>query len=286
MSKVILLLPAYNEAENIGTLVERAAAVFDEYRIEYRVVAVDDGSTDGTAAELARLTQRFPVSVVSHLRNRGLGETIRDGVEAALEGAHDDDVIVRMDGDNTHDPKYIPAMIDKLHEGCDVVIASRFQPGGDQLGVPRNRAAFSRLANLFMKAVFPMRGVREYSCGYRAYRAGALRHVVEKFGRNFIQLGGFGFCCTLEKLVKLHLLGARIGEIAFVHRYDLKLGASKMVANVTTLGYLVMTLLHYWPWGGWRRSYSSPRERITPRPAVTPLALFPGETENAQQRAA
>ena len=72
------------------------------------------------------------------------------------------------------------------------------------------------------------------------------------FGNNFIQLKGLGFTCTLEKLIKLKLIGARFGEIPFMLRYDQKQSASKMVSSVTTLGYLVMTILYHWPWGGWR----------------------------------
>ena len=72
------------------------------------------------------------------------------------------------------------------------------------------------------------------------------------FGNNFIQLKGLGFTCTLEKIVKLKLIGARFGEVPFMLRYDQKQSDSKMVSSVTTLGYLVMTLLYHWPWGGWR----------------------------------
>lgn len=255
MAKVVLLLPAYNEAENLAPLLEKVAAVAQAHRLEYHVVVVDDGSHDATPEVLEELAASHPLDTVTHARNRGLGESIRDGLEHALAHCGPDDVIVRMDGDNTHNPEYIVEMLKKIEQGYDVVIASRFQPGGDQLGVPRNRALFSKFANWFMKCVFPMRGVWEFSCGYRCYRASLLREAVETYGRTWIQLGGFGFCCTLEKLVKLHLLGARIVEIPFVHRYDLKKGSSKMVANITTLGYLVMALLHYWPWGGWRRSY-------------------------------
>lgn len=255
MPKVAVLLPVYNEEENLGPLVEKTARVVGEHAIDCVFVVVDDGSTDGSAGVLSRLSAEHPLVIVTHDRNRGLGETIRDGLERAVEVAGADGVVIRMDGDNTHDPVYIPRMLEALEDSHDVVIASRFQKGGDQLGVPGNRKWISRAANLFMKILFPIRGVREYSCGYRAYRASIVRRAQEIYGRNFIQLGGFGFACTLEKLVKLNLIGARITEIPFVHRYDLKLGQSKMVANITTLGYLVMTLLCYWPWGGWRRSY-------------------------------
>ena len=101
---------------------------------------------------------------------------------------------------------------------------------------------------------FPISGLKEYTCGFRAYRAAKIKEAISFYGNNFIQLKGLGFTCTLEKIVKLKLLGARFGEAPFVLRYDQKQSDSKMVSSITTLGYLVMTLLYHWPWGGWRSS--------------------------------
>ena len=120
------------------------------------------------------------------------------------------------------------------------------------MGVDGYRALISRGANFFMKIFFPIKGLREYSCGYRGYRYEIIRKAINFYGNNFIQLKGLGFTCTLEKLVKLKLIGAKFGEIPFVHRYDQKQSESKMVTSITTLGYLVMTLLYHWPWGGWK----------------------------------
>ncbi len=195
----------------------------------------------------------MPLHVLRHKLNRGLGETSRDLFEYVAEVCEPDDVIVRMDCDDTHGPEFIPSMIAKLEEGHDVVIASRFQPGGGQTGVSAYRALVSRCANLFMKVLFPIKGIREYSCGFRAYRAGIIQEAVNFYGNDFIQLKGLGFTCTLEKLVKLKLLAARITEVPFMLRYNQKQSQSKMVGGVTTLGYLTMVLLYYWPIGGWSR---------------------------------
>ena len=113
----------------------------------------------------------------------------------------------------------------------------------------------SRAANLFMKIIFPVSGVREYSCGFRAYRAGIIKKAISIYGNNFIQLKGLGFTGTLEKLIKLNLIGAKFSEIPFVLRYDLKDSPSKMVTSITTMGYLVMAVLYHWPWCGWRVTY-------------------------------
>jgi dolichol-phosphate mannosyltransferase len=186
--------------------------------------------------------------------NRGLGETVRDLFEFAAENADSGSVIVRMDCDDTHEPEFIPCLIAKLDEGYDVVIASRFAPGGGQLGVSAYRTIVSLCANLFMKLFFPTRGVRDYSSGFRAYRARVIQDAIKRYGNNFIQLKGLGFTCTLEKLIKLKLIGAKFSEVPFVLRYDQKQSESKMVGSITAFGYATMAVLYHWPWGGWRRA--------------------------------
>ena len=251
---IVVLLPVYNEEKSLPKLLPKLAAELGGGAAEWRIVACDDGSRDRTPGLLAQYATTMPLEVIRHRMNRGLGETARDLFERAAVICKPDDIIIRMDCDDTHEPDVMHAMIARIGEGYDVVIASRFQPGGGQLGVDRRRAVISRAANLFMKVFFPIPGVWEYSCGFRAYRAGAIQNAIEFWGNNFIQLKGLGFTGTLEKLIKLHILGARISEVPFVLRYDQKLSGSRMVMSVTTLGYLIMTILYHWPWGGWRRA--------------------------------
>jgi dolichol-phosphate mannosyltransferase len=253
---IIVLLPAYNEEESLPTLMPKLDLVLSKLEEGYRVVVCDDGSTDGTRDMLTKFSELMPVEVISHKINRGLGETSRDLFERAAEIANSNDVIVRLDCDDTHEPEFIPRLIAKVREGCDVVIASRFEPGGGQMGVSPYRAVISRAANLFMKLFFPIPGLKEYTCGFRGYNAGKLQEAIEFYGNNFIQLKGLGFTCTLEKLVKFKLIGAKFGEVPFVLRYDQKVSDSKMVSSITTYGYLTMAFLYHWPWGGWRRNYS------------------------------
>jgi len=257
---VTILLPAYNEAQSVPVLFPKIGRVLEEHGLPYRIIVCDDGSSDGTPEVLAEFAKSMPIEVIRHRLNRGLGETSRDLFERAAEVCAPDDVVVRFDCDDTHEPGIIPELVKKLDEGFDVAIASRFQPGGGQVGLDAYRAFVSRAANVFMKCFFPIKGVREYTCGFRAYRASLIQQAMEVYGNNFIQLKGMGFTCTLEKLVKLRLLGARFAEVPFVLRYDQKQGLSKMVSSVTTFGYFTMVVLCYWPWGGWR-SQSKARRR-------------------------
>ncbi len=250
-----VFLPAYNEEESLPRLLPRLDTTLRAHQLEYRLVVVNDGSRDRTGPILAEYAARLPLEVVTHALNRGLGETERDGFEFISVRCSREDVIVRLEGDDTHDPEYLLHLVAKLESGYDVVNTSRFQPGGGQKGVDAYRAIISQLANWFMKTVFYIPGVRDYSCGYRAYRAGVIQDALRIYGDKFIQLRGLGFTSTLEMIVKLNLLGGRFAEVPFVLRYDLKTGPSKMVSSITALGYFVMAVLYHWPWGGWASQY-------------------------------
>lgn len=250
-----IILPAFNEEIAIGRLLPKIDSELSKLKLNYRIVVVNDGSTDQTGELLKTFSQKYNPVVVTHPINRGLGETERDGFEYVSDKCADDDIIIRLDCDDTHEPEYFSGLIGEINKGYDVVIASRFQPGGTQLGVDAYRSFVSYCANLFMMLLFHIKGVRDYSCGFRAYRGKVIKYAVRIFGNGFIQLKGMGFTSTLETLVKLNLLGCKFKEIPFVLRYDQKGSPSKMIANITTIGYMAMVFLYYCPFGGWRGYY-------------------------------
>lgn len=252
---IFILLPAYNEEKSIPSLLLAIDVAMKNANETYRMVVCDDGSDDDTWRTLAEASNKYPLETIKHTINRGLGETIRDLFEYASSNAAPGDIIVRMDCDLTHDPETIQSLAKAIREGADVALASRFQDGGGQVGVEGSRKWLSFGAHIFMRFFFPIKGVREYSCGFRAYRASILQKALLIFGNDFIQLQQLGFSCTLEKLVKLHLIGATFSEVPFILRYDRKVSESKMIANLTTLGYLLLVVLYHWPFGGWRRHF-------------------------------
>lgn len=244
---ICIVLPAYNEVQSIEKLMPKLEEALKEY--EYKIIVVNDGSSDGTQKKLEKFKKYMPIETIIHKINRGLGETSRDMFERAAEICNPQDIIIRMDCDDTHEPKYMLNMIEHIEKGYDVVIASRFQKGGDQIGLSAYRKFISRCANLFMKIVFPIKGVKEYSCGYRAYKAQIIQQAIEVYGNDFISLRGLGFTCTLEKLVVLRNMKARFAEIPFVLHYEQKQSASKMLSSITTLGYFVLAFKYIYPWG-------------------------------------
>jgi dolichol-phosphate mannosyltransferase len=284
---ILIVLPAYNEATCLPLLLPKIKTDMETSGLAYRVLVVNDGSVDETAAIVREHADQMPVEMIVHHINRGLWETIRDGFEWAAEHCQPHDIIVRMDADNSHDPKFIPAMAAKINEGYDVVIASRFQPGGGMVGVDAYRAFISNQANLVMKLFFPIRGIREYSCGYRAYRAEMVQDALRIFGNAFIDVKGVGFTCTLEKLIKFRMLGARFAEVPFVLRYDQKFSESKMLSSITTLGYFVLILKYIYPWGKagkrWQQKIRALREQKLRREPVETNGYLPSEAQAVER---
>lgn len=223
----IIVLPAYNEEQSLPALFESIRESFSQSGGDYRAILVNDGSEDGTGEVAREYARELPLTVVEHERNQGLGAALRSGLEAALADAADDDAIVTLDADNTHSPQLITQMLDALREDqLDVVTASRFVPGAAEIGLSTRRKVLSRGASFLMRLLFPVRGARDYTCGFRAYRAAILKRGFEHYSGGLIQ--ETGFACMAEVLVKLGRIGARIGEVPMVLRYDLKAGESKL----------------------------------------------------------
>lgn len=237
---VIITLPAYNEESTLPTLLESIRESMQENQIDYRVVVVDDGSSDKTAETARAFATRIPIRVIEHEANRGLGEAIRTGLIAALDAASDRDIIVTMDSDNTHSPGLIARMVRGVREGNDVVIASRYRPGSVIRGVPRYRRLLSFGGRIAFSLLFPTPNVRDFTSGFRAYRAGLLRHAFAVYGPALVAESGFS--CMVDILLKLRKLGAIMNEVPLILRYDLKFGVSKMLV-VRTIGDTLRLLL-------------------------------------------
>jgi dolichol-phosphate mannosyltransferase len=225
-SQFIVVLPAYNEAACLADLIRRIADVFSSADRQWTIIVVDDGSVDETATIAEKAGAEYTVMLLRHGVNQGLGATIRDGLKKASELAAESDIVLTLDADGTHDPMYFAALIAKIEAGADVAIASRYQPGSEVRGVPKNRIMLSDSAGILFRTLLPIRNVKDYTCGFRAYRAGILQMAFAKWGDGFIDQAGFQ--CMADILLKLRRLDAKMDEIPFTLHYDLKEGASKM----------------------------------------------------------
>lgn len=235
-SQIIVVLPAYNEEANIANLLRGIFEALSDEQLGFSVIVVNDGSSDSTEQILEGMAREMPLIVQHHAQNQGLGATLRDGLREAAERAGDRDIIITMDADESHTPGLMLRMVRMIREGYDVVIASRYQPGSRVYGLSLRRRVVSRLGSWLMRVVFPTPGVTDFTCGYRAYRAEALKQAYALYGDTLVDQSGFQ--CMVDVLLKLRRLPLIFGEVPMILRYDLKLGSSKMRIFKTASGTL------------------------------------------------
>ncbi|MFY9174451.1 MAG: glycosyltransferase family 2 protein [Peptococcia bacterium] len=236
-SKVIIGLPAYNEGSALPRLLESIFPLRALWGERLEVVVVNDGSTDNTAEVLEEYSQQnHCLQYITHRKNQGLGGAMRTLLNHVVQRYYSEDILVTLDADNTHRPELIPNLVDKLkEEKLDLVIASRFVPGGKEIGLPLHRKICSRGASVFFKIFFPIRNVRDYSCGFRAYRIGYLQKAIALYNGEIVSSDGFE--CMAEILAKFSKIGIEVGEYPLELHYELKCGSSKMDIIKTIKGY-------------------------------------------------
>lgn len=234
--KVIFIIPAYNEVENLPSLFRNIKAKMEEEKRPYDIVIVDDGSTDTTSEVLKEFSALLPLKIIRHNVNRGVGEVFRTGFRVALSIASPDDILITKEADNTSDVNILHDIIKKIEGGNDVVLASCYAPHGKIIGTSFYRRILSGGANILLKVFFPIRGVNTYSSFYRGYRAEIISRAFSHYGKGLIKEGGFA--CMVELLIKLDRLNARISEVPLTLYFNARRGKSKMKIFPTIRGYL------------------------------------------------
>ena len=228
--------PAYNEEASIADLIDRMAEVSAEQGWRYEIIIVDDGSADATGDIAKGKAAEYPVTVMRNEPNAGLGRTIRRGLRAAADLSGPDDLIITLDADLTQDPSWVPSMLARLDQGdADVVIASRYRKGARVEGLSAFRTMLSMGAGALVLLVRPIHGVRDYSCGFRLYRASTVRDAFERDGDGFVSEQGFA--CMVEIAERLRGF-ADFAEVPFVLRYDAKRKESAIKIGPTIRAYV------------------------------------------------
>lgn len=230
------IILAYNEAQNLPRLFTSLQTVASSMCTPYKVILVNDGSTDRTVAVAHEFGQTLPIQIESHTSNQGVAQGFRTGFRAAASLASDDDIIFTMEADNTGDPALLPTMAAKIRSGTDVVLASCYAPGGGVLGVSFERKLMSECVNLFMRIVFPVKRCHTYSSFYRAYSGKVIKRALNHYGDQFIQ--SQGFTVAAEILFQLRRLQANIDEIPAILRFGERAGKSKMKVGRTIKDYV------------------------------------------------
>lgn len=225
----LVILPTYQEAENIRHAITRVRQEVPEAH----VLVVDDGSPDGTA-DLAEEVGRElgQVHVLRRPAKAGLGPAYRAGFAWGIEHGHD--VLVEMDADGQHDPSVLPDLVATLESApADLVIGSRYVPGGAVPGWPANRRLLSQWGNRYIGAMLKL-GVRDATAGFRAYRT----TIIEKIGLDRVRADGYGF--QIEMAYEVVKAGGRIVEIPITFR-DRQKGVSKMSPNIVGEALVLVT---------------------------------------------
>ena len=217
--KTLVLVPTYNERENLPILVADILGVPGT-----EVLVLDDQSPDGTGAVADALAAQYPgrVRVLHRTGQRGLGVSYLEGFGLAI--ASDADLVCQMDADLSHDPKYLPAMIQEAAAGADLVIGSRYLNGISVVNWPLRRIILSSFANFYIRSVTGL-GLRDITTGYRCWR----RTALAKLPLDKIVSEGYAFLLDVTFIAAD--AGLRIVEspIIFVERRQ---GASKLSGGV------------------------------------------------------
>jgi len=224
--RVYIGLSAYNEETALPRLLQRIELLSASLQKPITVVLYNDGSTDSTSTIARQWQERLRLVLLDSPRNKGLGSGLRALVRYVVEMARDEDILVIMDCDDTHDPAQVIEMLRLIEEGADAVIGSRFVRGALVRGVPPLRRMTALGTVALFKVIHPVRGVRDYTCGYRSYRVSALKRASNTYRAKLIEESGFS--CMPELLLKLNALGFRFSEVPLQLRYDQKPTTSKM----------------------------------------------------------
>jgi dolichol-phosphate mannosyltransferase len=207
LGRVVVVVPTYNEVDNLEWIVDRLRAAHPEVD----VLVVDDGSPDGTGAVADRLSAEDPqVSVLHRTAKEGLGAAYLDGFRTALDAGYD--VIGEMDADGSHQPEQLHRLLEALRS-ADLVIGSRYVPGGSVVNWPLSRQVLSRGGNLYVRLLLGIH-VRDATAGYRLFR----REALEKIDLATVQSTGYVFQTDLA--YRAVRAGLRVVEvpIEFVER--------------------------------------------------------------------
>ncbi len=229
MSGVLVVVPTYNERENLPVL----AGELRRHLPQAALLVVDDGSPDGTGEEADRLAAERPaeVHVLHRAGKQGLGKAYLAGFRWALERGYDR--IVQMDCDFSHDPGTVPRLLAALDGGADLALGSRYVPGGATVNWGIGRKLLSRGGSAYARTILGI-PYRDLTGGFKAWRRELLARVP------LDSIAAEGYCFQIEMTYRAHRLGATVREVPIVF-VDRRVGQSKMSRRI-----VLEAVAHVW----------------------------------------
>ncbi len=227
--KVVVVIPTYNEKENIAILIEGLEKEFKQISHDAHILVVDGNSPDGTADIVRQLSQKYPnLHLLLEKEKAGLGAAYVFGMQHAMKelGA---EVVIEMDADLQHSPADVKQLVAEIDKGADVVVGTRYIEGGS---IPKNwglhRKFISVFGNIFARLMMGMWDCHDVSSGFRATR---VKGFLEKVALNSLLSKRFGY--KLDLYYRLHQLGAKIAEVP-IKFHEREAGDSKQeFANIS-----------------------------------------------------
>jgi len=219
MSKKIVIIPTYNEKENIEAIIKAIFSVG-----EYHILVVDDGSPDGTATIVKQLMNQFPTQLFIEERSGklGLGTAYIHGFKWALERNYD--YIFEMDADFSHNPKDLNRLLEACENGADLAIGSRYCHGVNVINWPMSRLLMSYFGSAYVRLITGM-PVKDTTAGFKCYSSKVLQAV------DFERIKHIGYGFQIEMKFNVWKLGFNIKEVSIIF-IDRELGNSKMNSGI------------------------------------------------------
>ena len=220
MDRKIVIIPTYNEKENIENIIRAVFALEGDYNI----LVIEDGSPDGTAAIVKRLQEEFSerLFMIERQGKLGLGTAYITGFKWSVE--HKYDYIFEMDADSSHNPADLPRLYEACRYGADLAIGSRYCNGISVINWPIGRVIMSYYASVYVRTVLGMK-VFDTTAGFKCYR----RRVLETIDLDKVRMKGYGF--QIEMKYSTYKLGFTIKEVPIIF-VDRKEGTSKMSSGI------------------------------------------------------
>jgi dolichol-phosphate mannosyltransferase len=219
MRPALVIIPTYNERDNVEPITRAALAADD--RID--VLVVDDNSPDGTGELADQLAAKEPrIQVLHRAKKEGLGRAYLHAFAWGLE--HGYEYLIEMDADFSHDPKYLPTMLDAAEHGADLVIGSRYVRGGGTVNWGPGRKIISRGGSLYARTILGV-GIRDLTAGFQCFR----RAVLQAIDLGAVKSTGYAF--QIELKYRALKAGFRLEEIPIIFE-DRRVGQSKMSRKI------------------------------------------------------
>lgn len=247
MNNIYVLLPAYNEAENLPLLLQRfESELSTDILSKIKIILVNDGSSDSTSVVIKSFMQFNQNTIlIEHAKNLGLTKALQSGIRFFVENGTLGDYLVTMDSDNTHMPYQINELYRQIQNNEDgIVIASRYLEQSTIAGVSNFRKFLSSASSIIFRCFVRIPNVKDYSCGYRIYSYGVVSNLYNSSDASYL-FSLRSFACMTEIILSAYRNGAHISEIPMHLKYDQKRGVSKIRITQTIFETMKLLFHHY-----------------------------------------